>query len=268
MAIIIVSRGSYTHGKMVAEKLAEKLGYECVGREILIEASKEFNIPELKLTMAIKNAPSILDKFTYGKERYVAYIQAAFLKYIKKDNVVYHGFAGHFFVRDINNILKVRINADIELRIKLVMEKENISREEAIKFITNVDEERRSWSKHLYGIDTNDTNLYNMVFKIGRIPVDETVNCIWNIINKGYFNMDENSKKKIEDMSLAAEAKAALMNISPDLEVYAKDGLIYVRGKAALIHGDRLISDIEKTIKEIPGVKEVKISISSKFIDV
>jgi hypothetical protein len=40
MAIITISRGSYYRGREVAEKLAAKLGYECISREILLEASQ------------------------------------------------------------------------------------------------------------------------------------------------------------------------------------------------------------------------------------
>jgi hypothetical protein len=47
MAIITISRGSYYRGREVAEKLAAKLGYDCISREILLAASKEFNIPEI-----------------------------------------------------------------------------------------------------------------------------------------------------------------------------------------------------------------------------
>ena len=47
MSIVTISRGSYSRGKQVAEKLAEALGYECISREIIIEASELFNIPEL-----------------------------------------------------------------------------------------------------------------------------------------------------------------------------------------------------------------------------
>ena len=41
MSIITVSRGSYSRGKEVAEKLAQVLGYECLSRDILLEASGE-----------------------------------------------------------------------------------------------------------------------------------------------------------------------------------------------------------------------------------
>jgi hypothetical protein len=93
MSIITISRGSYSRGKEVAEKLAQALGYECISREILLEASQQFNIPEIKLVRAIHDAPSVLERFTYGKERYVAYIRASLLKHMEKDRVVYHGLA-------------------------------------------------------------------------------------------------------------------------------------------------------------------------------
>jgi len=59
MGVITISRGSYSMGKETAEKLAQHLGYECISREILLEASAHFNILELKLDRAIHNAPSI-----------------------------------------------------------------------------------------------------------------------------------------------------------------------------------------------------------------
>ena len=53
MSIITISRGSYTHGKIVAESVADKLGFDCISRDILLEISKDFNIDELKLLRAI-----------------------------------------------------------------------------------------------------------------------------------------------------------------------------------------------------------------------
>ncbi|MCL4500397.1 MAG: cytidylate kinase-like family protein, partial [Deltaproteobacteria bacterium] len=101
MSIITISRGSYSRGKEVAEKLAQSLGYECLSRDILLEASERYNIPEIKLIRAIHDAPSILERFTYNKEQYVAYIRAALLRHVQKDNVVYHGLAGHFMLQGI-----------------------------------------------------------------------------------------------------------------------------------------------------------------------
>ena len=64
MAIITISRGSFSHGKEIAEKVAEILGYECVSREILLEASQYFKVSEKKLIESIHDAPSIFDRIT------------------------------------------------------------------------------------------------------------------------------------------------------------------------------------------------------------
>jgi hypothetical protein len=68
MSIIIVSRGCYHRGSEVAKKAAAELGCKCISREVLLEASKLFDIPELKLTHAIQDAPSLLDRFGRDKK--------------------------------------------------------------------------------------------------------------------------------------------------------------------------------------------------------
>ena len=125
--------GGHTVGeKRSPRRWLKKLGFECISREVLIEASEEFNVPEIKLLRAIRDAPSILDRFTFGKERYNAYIQAALLEHFQRDNVVYHGLAGHYFVRGISHVLKVRIIGEKEDRVKLVMEREEVFEQAAI----------------------------------------------------------------------------------------------------------------------------------------
>ena len=135
MGIITISRGSYSRGKEIAEKLSKKLGYQCISREVLLKASKDFNVPEVKLLQAIQDAPSVLDRLKHGKKKYIAFIRKAFLERIQNDNVIYHGLAGQFFTREIPNILKVRITADLDFRINVVMKRENVSEEKARQII-------------------------------------------------------------------------------------------------------------------------------------
>ncbi|MGW8325474.1 MAG: cytidylate kinase family protein, partial [Desulfobacterales bacterium] len=60
MAVITISRGCFSHGQEIAEKVAKKLGYECVSREILVEAAQLFNVSEKKLIRSLNDAPNIL----------------------------------------------------------------------------------------------------------------------------------------------------------------------------------------------------------------
>ena len=258
MSIITISRGSYSKGKEVAEKVAQRMGYQCISRDIVLEASEEFHVPKLKLVRAIHDAPSILDSFTYGKEKYIAYIQLALLRYFNKDNVVYHGLAGHFFVKDISHVLKCRIIADIQDRVKLEMAQEGISKEEALDILKNDDEERRKWSKTLYGIDTRDSSLYDLVLHIHKITVDDAVDIICHTAGLKNFQTTPDSKRAMDDLLLSAEVKAALMEIKVGIEVSAQNGVVFVKTETPVTREHALIVDIEKTAKKIPGVKEVK----------
>jgi hypothetical protein len=67
MSIITISRGSYSYGREVAEKVARRLGYSCISREAIVGASEEFNIPEIKLTRALHDTPSISIASLTGK---------------------------------------------------------------------------------------------------------------------------------------------------------------------------------------------------------
>lgn len=49
MGIITISRGSYSRGKEIAEKLSQKSGYDCISREIL-EPIQSFWINTRRLT--------------------------------------------------------------------------------------------------------------------------------------------------------------------------------------------------------------------------
>jgi cytidylate kinase len=70
-----------------------------------------------------------------------------------------------FLLQDISHVLKVRIVADMQDRIREEMKREKIPLKEAEEIIKKDDEERRKWSLALYGIDTWDPILYEMVLQ-------------------------------------------------------------------------------------------------------
>jgi cytidylate kinase len=263
MSIVTISRGSFSHGKAVAEKLAQKLSYECVSREIILEASKHFNIPEIKLTRAIHDAPSILDRFTYGKERYVTYFREALLHRLQKDNVVYHGLAGHFLVPGVSHVLKIRIWADLEDRVAEEMRREGISAEEARTFLKKDDEERYRWSYHLYGIDTRDPSLYDLVIHIKAITTEEAAAVIQYALSLPRFRTTPESQKAMDDLLLAAQVQAALVEEVPSARVEVEKGELVVSMGVAWGEDKKLIAKVDQIVDEVGGVK-VKVRLVSR----
>jgi len=262
MGVITISRGSYSKGKETAEKLARHLGYECISRDILLETSAHFNINEVKLIRAIHDAPSVFERFEHGREKYIIFIREAFLEHIRKDNVIYHGLAGHFFCQGVPNILKVRINANLEDRIKEEMRREHISEKDARHILKKDDEERRKWGMHLYGIDTNNPALYDIVLHIDNLKVDDAVEILAEIAKRPCFQTTRESQMMIEDYHLAAQAQETLFDRFPAAQVKCKNGVVFVTIETTLSQEQEVINNIIGGLKEknIDGIKDVKVN--------
>src|SRR5271157_4587136 len=121
LAIITISRGTFSGGQRLAEQVAKKLGYRVVSREVLAQAAKDHGVEEEALEEALRSKPGILERMSTERIHYLAYIRAALMNEIRNDNVVYHGNVGHLLLRDVPQVLKVRVVTSMEFRINAVM---------------------------------------------------------------------------------------------------------------------------------------------------
>jgi len=261
MPIITISRGSHSRGGQIAEKVATILGYECVSREILLETSQHFNIPETKLVRALHDGPSVLERFTYGKERYVAFIAEALLEHVQKDNVVYHGLAGQFFLTGVSHVLKVRILADMEDRVSLVVERDGVSADAARRTIKKDDEERYKWAHSLYGVDTSDPVLYDLVIHVRQITVDDAADIICHTAKLPHFQATAESQAAMNDLVLAAQARGVIVEDWPSVTVSAENGIVTARIEAPLTQETAIREAVSSLLAKVPGVKEPRVHV-------
>jgi len=261
MSIIAIARASYSHGKKIAERVAQELNYECISEEVISLASQEFDIPENWLRQAVENAPTLRDRFSYGKKKYVAYIRSALLEFAARDNVVYHALAGHFLLEGIPNVLRVMVSATLEERVKEIMEREEISKKEALKTIEKFDKERKKWAMYFHGRDPWDVSMYDLGIVIGRLTIDDAVDKILTTVKLPSFQTSAETLRILKDESLAAKVKSDLMNFYADVEVSAEDGIVTVHIKRSLKQEEALTDDIRSILLEMPGVKEVQVDV-------
>lgn len=266
MAVIFISRGSYTRGGEVAERVAQRLNYQCLSREVLLRASEAFSIEEIRLTRAVENAPSFLNRLTHGRDRYIGYMQAALLNRVKEDNLVYHGFAGQYLVRDLPWILKVRVNSSIEDRLRIVMGRDRVSRSEAVEIIGKLDDERRKWARKLYGIDPSDSTLYDLVVQTDPLAVDDAVSILCDVAQMKPFRMTPQFKTIMEDLALAAQVRTYLTDLGPGVKVCSQNGMIYVSSATHVAEDSRLVKRIGIIAAKVAGLKGIEI-VSEKDAD-
>lgn len=255
MAIITISKASYSIGTEIAKLVAQKIGGQCVSRESLLETLEEFNAPTMKLMSSFDDLSSIFERFKYGRHRYITEFQAAFYSKMVEDKSVYHGFAGQFFVKNISHALKVCIFAPAEDRIKRIMERENISLEKASEQLKRIDDQRQKWGRYLYDIDIRDGSQYDLTLNLDTISIESAADTICRLAESDPFQMTSDSEKELRGLAIASRVRLALPDRGKHVEVKAyADGTVTLKG--ALSNEDDIQIHVEKA-KSITEVTQV-----------
>ena len=259
MAIVTISRGTFSGGQTLAECIAEKTGYRCTSREVLLEASGQYGVAQEELSEALTKKPGFLERLSVERRHYLAYIRAALCKEAQDDNLVYHGHAGHLLLEGVPNVLRVRIIANMELRVRDAMIRNNLSRGAAERYIKKVDGERVKWTRFLYGVDWYDPSLYDIVINLDKLSYDEACDMVCLIAGMDQYKRTPESQKAVDDLVLATHLRAV---IAADGSIGDEGIEVSARGSVVTIGGSvELMADADKIrviVAKEPGVEEVK----------
>jgi cytidylate kinase len=258
--IITISRGSFSGGKLLAEALAKRLGYRSIDRDQIIQKAAAWGVSQENLRAAIEKPPSFLGQSQHTKYLYLAFIQAALAEEVKTGNVIYHGLAGHLLLGNGPHVLRTRIIAPMEFRVSKVQDRLNYNRKEAIAYIEKMDDDRRKWTRFLYGVDWRDASLYDLVLNLEQMNLEGACEAICAVARLQCFALTPETQRAMNDLAKASRVKASLaMNpATADLqfEVVVHNGSVSIRGE---IVSPAQIKKISSIAGAVPGVTEVRL---------
>jgi cytidylate kinase len=260
MSVITISRGSFSGGKMLAECLSQSLGYRCVDREVIVERAAAHGVSQEELRDALQKPPTFLDRFQHRKYLYLVLIQAALAEEVSTGKAVYHGNAGHLLLKGGPHILRVRIIAPMEFRVKMAQDRLKFSRAEALEHIARMDQDRRKWTQYLYGVDWGDPSNYDIVLNLEFMDITEACKTVSILARQRCFEFTPCCQAAMNDLALASRVRAELALAHPtshlEFEVEAKDGTVVIRGAVSHLHE---VADIRRIAEMIPGVKALNL---------
>jgi cytidylate kinase len=258
MSLITISRGSLSGGQALAERVAARLGYQCISSEALIEAATKYGVPEPKLSEVFDKTPSFWARLTKSRRLYLIFIQAAMCELAQQGKLVYHGQGGQQLLKGISHVMKVRLIAPPEYRIKAAMERQGLSREAATQYIQQVDEERLRRMRYLFNVDWREAALYDVVLNIEHMSLETAADVVIYMGQHPEYQPTPASVKRLNDLTLSSQVRASLaahpVSSGIDIEVRADDGVIWMAG---LIDSSELEYEIIRIAQTVPEVKEV-----------
>ena len=99
-----------------------------------------------------------------------------------EESCVIAGRSGFYVFRDHPNHLSILIQASMPFRIERVMRKQNMTREQAIKTIENIDKMRENYIKEFTKTSRYDTRNYDLVITADGKTEDQIVDIIMKYI--------------------------------------------------------------------------------------
>jgi cytidylate kinase len=200
VSIITISRGTLSGGRTTAMCLADQLGYPCVGREILQAAARKAGASAEVLKHEFEAPPGRLSfQPSPQRMRYLLAVQAALADRCVDGDLVYHGLAGQFLLKDLAGVLRVRLIAPMDMRIRaLTAAHHRTAPKAAEKYIERADRDRRRWVRHMYGVDVGEPSLYDLTINLHVISLETACAIIADLASQPQYRVTDDVRAELK----------------------------------------------------------------------
>ncbi|MGB9073748.1 MAG: cytidylate kinase family protein [Terriglobales bacterium] len=250
MALILISRGSFSGCQVIAECLGKSAGVKAVTREDLIASVNRQGEIANKVTASIAKATQNYAEFSALRRPYQILMRLALLEYARAGPIAYFGYSGHLLLPEIDHAVRVRIIAPVYLRVKLMMSKEKLTEQEARDRIREYDEDRARWTRFMYGKTLRDPEQFDLCINLDRVSFSTACCMIQRLGEESDFKTTPESMAVVENHYLATLVMAALLTDGRTFEL--EIGVTAQNGHVSL-EGPYLEPSEQATVLEIAG---------------
>jgi cytidylate kinase len=261
MAILTISHQMGAGGPEVGMSVAQRLSYRYVDQELLQDAVRRYGLAEEKLSHLDESKPSLFERFDAETRHYITILQTTLLEFAEVDNVVLMGRGGQWLLRGIPHVLRIRLIAPFEHRVRQwIKRSSDLARETpnqraAADFLRRDDAEKRGRMRYLYEVEVDEPTLYDIVVNTEKLPYDAIVDTIERAARHPSVATTDRARQIVADRALASRVQVALA-IHPEtrryrLTVESQNGIVTIEGTTAL-------EQALQVAREVPGVRDVR----------
>jgi len=203
MAIITISRQLGSGGIDLGQRLAKRLKYNYVGKEIIDEVAKRVGV-STEGVMGFEKSGStklmdFIEKFidkdfiqrhiteSHGyldEKTYVAVIRDIFEGIYKMDDVIIMGRGGQYILQNRKNTWHVLIVGDMESRVRNIMKRYQYTKEEASREVKLADKNRLRFLNSLSEKKSHeDASSYDIILNMSRISIKKAEDIIVTMVS-------------------------------------------------------------------------------------
>lgn len=191
--IVTISREYGSGGYEVGRRVAERMNYKFYDKELIAHIADKFLIPESfvaateETELKKKNIfHEVFPVFTRTENENADYIfreQGKFIvQLVEEGNCVIAGRRADYYLKDNPNALHLFFYADKDFKVRRICETENISEDEAVKKIADMDRRRRTSYEYVTGRTWGDMHNYDRLINTSTLGLDKCVEEILTLL--------------------------------------------------------------------------------------
>ncbi|MFH1060445.1 MAG: cytidylate kinase-like family protein [Pseudomonadota bacterium] len=233
MAIVIISSWAEDARRELAAAVARKLGCPSLSREEVVEQATQAGIPVGKMEIAVMKGNAPKERLARHKSRYLAFTTATVAERARQGHdLVYHGRACHLLLPGVGHVLRVGVVPDLERQVTAVMNRLNLDREKAQRYLDDLNEDMKNWFHFAHGVDPDEPGQYDMVLNLGHLSPESAASAVCSMAQLPDFEPTPASRRALDDLWLGAKARDLLgrdeATAAADLTVTALEGRVTV----------------------------------------
>jgi len=184
--IVTISREYGSGGYEVGRRVAERMNYKFYDKELIAHIADKFLIPESfvaateETELKKKNIfHEVFPVFTRTENENADYIfreQGKFIvQLVEEGNCVIAGRRADYYLRGNPNALHLFFYADQDFKVRRICETENLTEDEAVKKIADMDRRRRTSYEYVTGRTWGDMHNYDRLICTSTLGLDKCV---------------------------------------------------------------------------------------------
>ncbi len=182
---LTISREPGSGGRLIGEKLSQRLGFDLFHQEVLHEMARSAKVSAQLLETLDEKGLTVLDEWIASIVDTRHLWPDQYLKHLMKviGTIGRHGRAiligrGANFILPAERRLSVRVIAPLEMRAKKVAEAFGLSTEEARRRVTKTDAQRKAFIRKYFYTDIADPLNYDLTVNTGSMSLDGAVDVV------------------------------------------------------------------------------------------
>ena len=184
--IITIGRQFGSAGREIGEKLAEELGIKCYDKELLTRAAKESGFCEELIHTHDErptfgyNAAGLVD-MPISQKVFLAQFDAI-KKIAAEGPCIIVGRCADYALADNPNCISVFIHGDMDVKIKRIMKKYDLTESKAKEMILKKDKQRQSYYNYYSSKRWGFSDSYDLSVNSSILGIEGTVNLLKQFI--------------------------------------------------------------------------------------